>query len=71
MVNILLISITVFSAEVMVIGITFGHLLCASTIIKNYCPINGLVKSTCIRCHGADGQLHGCNGVGVTLFRRL
>ena len=62
MANILLISIIVFSAEVTVIGITSGHLLCASTIIKNCCPIN--VQQN-LHVHGAMEQMANSMGVMV------
>ena len=62
------ISITVLSAVVTVMGMTSGHLLCASTIIKKCCPMKGPAKSTWTLCHGLDGQLHGCSSVDAVLF---
>ena len=59
MANTLLNSAMVFTAVVVIIRITSGHLKLASTMIKNDLPRNGPAKSMCSRCHGRVVQVHG------------
>ena len=51
----------VFEDVMEFITCTSGHFECASTAIKNICPINGPAKSICIRSQGAEGHFHGCD----------
>ena len=48
-----------------VISYTSGHLEWASTTMKNILCKNGPAKSTCIRCQGLDGHVHGWSGADV------
>ena len=47
---------------VVFISTTSGHFEWASTSTKNILPLNGLAKSTYIRCHGRNGHTHGWSG---------
>ena len=49
----------VLSYVVLDIVSTSNHLECESTTTRN---IHGPAKSTCMSCHGAVGQVHGCVG---------
>ena len=69
--NIFLSSTIVLSAVVVIIGITSGHFEWASTTIRYDLSMNGPAKSTCKRCQGRDGQVHGCRVDGAGLFLRL
>ena len=68
MANTLLNSAMVFSAVVVIIGITSGHFEWASTMIRNDLPRNGPAKSMHSRCHGRVGQIYGWRVVGAGLF---
>ena len=61
----------VFSAVIVIIGITSGHFKWASTIIRNDLPKIGPAKSMCSHCHGRVGQVFGWRVISAGLFLRV
>ena len=55
-------AVLVNHSEIMVLDIisTSNHMECEPTAMRNICPINRPANSTCVHCHGAIGQVHGC-----------